>query len=131
MTGWALFFRSIGRGAGAVARQLTITGWAIVAALLSIVLLLATCVHHNAKEADHARREADARAKALEDGRKADAASAAERVWDFKINQNREKELTDAVETLPDALPSPVQRRLACQRLRQQGTRAEDLPSGC
>lgn len=129
--GWALFFRNIGRGAAMVARQLTVTGWAIVAAMLSIVLLVATCAQQQAREADHARRAAEARAKALEDGRKADTAAADERVWDFKINQHREKELTDAVETLPDALPSPVQRRLACQRLRQQGARAEDLPADC
>lgn len=129
--GVLLFFRKVSHGLRHVARQLTVTGWAIVAAMLSIVLLMATCAQHQAREADHARRAAEARAKALEDGRKADAASAAERVWDFKINQNREKELTDAVETLPDALPSAVQRRLACQRLRQQGTRAEDLPTGC
>lgn len=118
-------------GLRAAARSLTALGWAVLVACVAVLLLLATCSHYSAREADHAKRAAEERAKALDEAMKASDKAAGERLWDIKINQKREKELTDAVTSLPDAAPSPVQRRLACQRLRHQGTRDTDLPAVC
>ena len=112
-------------------RSLTALGWAVLIACVAVLLLLATCSHYSAREADHAKREAEARAKALDEAIKASDKAAGERLRDIQINQKREKELTNAVTSLPDGAPSPVQRRLACQRLRQQGTRDADLPAVC
>ena len=115
----------------AALRSLTALGWAVVVACLAILLLLATCAHHSAKEARQSRDAAEERARALDAGLKASEAASGERMADVQIIYNHEKELTDAVASLPDAVPSPRRIALACQRLRQQGNRDADLPAQC
>ena len=123
--------RALAKGLRHLARQLTPSGWLVVAFVIAGRLLVVMCAENKTQEARRDRRDLEAAAVALSDGRKADTAAAEERLWEVKLQQPREKELTDAVQSLPDAEPSPVQRRLACQRLRQQGTRAEDIPAYC
>jgi hypothetical protein len=57
--------------------------------------------------------------------------AAAERLNDTLNSQAREKELSDAVSSLPDARPSDRRIALACQRLRQQRVAERDLPAEC
>ncbi|WP_292051616.1 hypothetical protein [Brevundimonas sp. UBA5866] len=114
-----------------VARSINALGWAVIAAAVCLLLLLGTCSYHSKREADQARRDAEARARALEKNRKASERADVERMSDVVIIYNREKELTDAVSSLPDAAPGPRRLALACERLRQQGLRDADLPASC
>lgn len=112
-------------------RSLTLLGWAIIIGLVLLLVLLATCSHYTSKEAKLDRLAAEERAQTLDAAIKASDKASGERLSDIQINIKREKELTDAVSSLPDAVPSPRRIALACQRLRQQGTRDADLPASC
>lgn len=112
-------------------RSLTMLGWAVIIGLVLLLVLLATCSHYTGKEAKRERLCAEERANTLDAAIKASDKASGERLTDIQINIKREKELTDAVSSLPDAMPSPRRIALACQRLRQQGTRDADLPASC
>ncbi len=112
-------------------RALSTLAWAVILALVLLLVLLATCSHYTGKEAKRDRIAADERARTLDAAIKASDKASGERLTDIQININREKELTDAVSSLSDAVPSPRRIALACQRLRQQGTRDADLPASC
>ena len=131
MTGLALFIHSAWRSAVQIGRSLSVLGWTVVALAAVLVLLLATYAQQSAKDAKQVRRAAEERALALDRARKADTKASDDRLFDIQVNLNREKERTDAVSTLPDAPSSPVQRRLYCVWLRDQGTRDADLPADC
>lgn len=131
MAGLVLFIRSAWLAAVQIGRSLSVLGWTVVALAAVLVLLLATCAQQSAEEANRVRREAESRAGALDRARKADTTASDDRLFDIQVNLNREKERTDAVSTLPDAPSSPVQRRLYCVWLRDQGTRGADLPADC
>jgi len=131
MAGLALLIRSAWRLAVQIGRSLSVLGWTVVALAAVLVLLLATCAQQSAKAAKQARRAAEERALALDRAREADTKASDDRLFDIQVNLNREKERTDAVSTLPDAPSSPVQRRLYCVWLRDQGTRDADLPADC
>ncbi|WP_312127961.1 hypothetical protein [Brevundimonas sp.] len=131
MAGLVLFIRSAWRAGVQIGRSLSVLGWTVVALAVVLVLLLATCAQQSAKDAKHARRAAEERALELDRARKADTKASDDRLFDIQVNLNREKERTDAVSTLPDAPSSPVQRRLYCVWLRDQGTRDTDLPADC
>ena len=101
-------------------------GWLAVAVLAAFLLFGAYCAHRAAEgERDRqAAEQAETEAKAVS----ARETAADERLKDTTIINAREKELSDAVNSLPDARPSPRRVALACERLRQQGSR---LPADC
>lgn len=114
-------------------RTFNAAGWAVVAVCFLLLFVLGWCAvtapgRERAKQ-DAAAAAANARAQAVD--AKARDQAADERLTDLKANTQLEKELTDAVSSLPDARPSDRRVALACQRLRHQGTREADLPAVC
>jgi hypothetical protein len=114
-------------------RTFNAAGWAVVAVCVLMLFVLGWCAvtapgRERAKQ-DAAAVAANARAQAV-DAKARDQASD-ERLTDLKTNTQLNKELTDAVSSLPDARPSDRRVALACQRLRHQGTREADLPAVC
>ena len=101
-------------------------GWLIVA-VLAAFLLFGACCAHRAAEGERNRQAAETR-RTEEKASSARETAADERLNDTTIINAREKELSDAVNSLPDARPSPRRLALACERLRQQGSR---LPAEC
>ena len=114
-----------------IARSMTTLGWVVLALVIALALLVATCAEQDARDARHAEREAKARAALQERARKADGAASDQRRIDTIIIHQNEKALTDAVKDLPDARPGPRRVALACQRLRNQGIAETDLPAEC
>jgi len=112
-------------------RALSTLAWAVILALVLLLVLLATCSHYTGKEAKRDRIAAEERSQTLDAAIKASDKASGERLTDIQININREKERADAVSSLPDAKPSPRQRRLTCQWLRDQGAKPKDLPADC
>ena len=101
-------------------------GWLAVAVLAAFLLFGAYCAHRAAEgERD---REAAGQAEIEAKASSARETAADERLNDTTIINAREKELSDAVNSLPDARPSARRLALACERLRQQGPR---LPAEC
>ncbi|TFW14415.1 hypothetical protein EGY25_04275 [Brevundimonas intermedia] len=102
-------------------------GWIAVALLAAFLLFGAYCAHRAAQgERDH---QASVTAKTEAMASSARETAAGERATDTIIINAREKELSDAVNSLPDARPSARRVRLACERLRQQGNTS--LPAEC
>lgn len=109
--------------------MLSPTGWAVVGVLALFLAFGAYCYHRGAQ----GERDRQA-AQVLKVERKASAGretASDERLNDTLTTQAREKELSDAVSSLPDARPSARRVALACERLRQQGTRERDLSPAC
>lgn len=102
-------------------------GWLIVALLAAFLLFGAYCAHR-AAEGERDRQAAETR-RTAEKASSARETAADERLNDTTIINAREKELSDAVNSLPDARPSPRRLALACERLRQQGNTR--LPAEC
>ena len=102
-------------------------GWLSVAILAAFLLFGAYCAHR-AAEGERDRQAAETR-RTEEKASSARETSADERLNDTTIIHAREKELSDAVNSLPDARPSPRRLALACERLRQQGNTR--LPAEC
>lgn len=117
----------------AALRILPATSWAIVAVCALSILSLGWCAvtapGRERAKLDTAVTAANAKAQAT--SAKAGDQASDERLNDLKTNIQTTKELTDAVSSLPDARPSDRRVALACQRLRQQGTRPADLPPVC
>lgn len=110
-----------------VPRMLSPTGWLILAIIAAFVLTGAYCSHRGAQgERDRQAVEThETEAKAAS----ARETAAGERAVETPIINAREKDLSDAVNSLPDAVPSARRVRLACERLRQQGNTR--LPAEC
>lgn len=106
--------------------KLSPKGWLAVALLAAFLLFGAYCAH-KAAEGERDRQAAEAH-KIEAKASSARETAADERLNDSTIINAREKELSDAVNSLPDARPSPRRVALACERLRQQGSR---LPAEC
>ena len=102
-------------------------GWIAVALLAAFLLFGAYCAHR-AAEGERDRQAAETR-RTEEKASSARETAADERLNDTTIINAREKELSDAVNSLPDARPSPRRLALACERLRQQGNTR--LPAEC
>lgn len=119
MTGLA-FLRSI-------PRLLNPTGWLIVTIIAAFVLTGAYCSHRGAQgERDRQAvqtQKTDAKASGARE------TAAGERAVETPIINAREKDLSDAVNSLPDSVPSARRVRLACERLRHQGDTR--LPAEC
>ena len=102
-------------------------GWLAVALLAAFLLFGAYCAHR-AAEGERDRQAAETRQTEAKASTARETA-AGERLNDTTIINAREKELSDAVNSLPDARPSPRRLALACERLRQQGN--SRLPAEC
>lgn len=110
-----------------IPRLLSPTGWLIVAIIAAFVLTGAYCSHRGAQgERDRQSvktQKTDARASGARE------TAAVEASVETPIINAREKDLSDAVNSLPDAAPSARRVRLACERLRHQGNTR--LPAEC
>lgn len=112
-------------------RTLTATGWLALALAASVVLTLGYCSWDANRDAKAAAALAQANARTQARQTVARDAAADQRLSDAKSNAQLEKDLTHAVSSLPDAVPSARRVALACERLRQQGARDGDLPAEC
>ena len=112
-------------------RGMTATSWALVALLALCLLTFSWCSYDSSRNRreDEARVAANARAADRNTGAVGQAAE--ERVADTLNTAAQKQELSDAVAQLPDAVPSARRIALACERLRQQGTRDPNLPAVC
>lgn len=112
-----------------VPRLLSPTGWLIVAIIAAFVLTGAYCSYRGAQgERDRQTaqtQETDAKASGARE------AAAREASMETPIINARQKDYSDAVNSLPDAVPSARRVRLACERLRHQGTAERLLPEPC
>lgn len=99
----------------------------LIIAILAAFLIFGAYCSHRAAEGER-DRQAAAAAKIERKASEAREAAAGERAAETTTINNREKELSNAVQSLPDAAPSPRRVALACERLRQQGS---DLPAEC
>jgi len=117
----------------AALRILPATSWAIVAVCVLMLFGLGWCAvtapGRERAKLNTAVTAANVRAQATD--AKARDLGSDERLADLKTNTQTEKDLTNAVSSLPDARPSDRRVALACQRLRHQGTRPADLPPIC
>jgi hypothetical protein len=100
--------------------------WLLFAVLAAFLIFGAYCAHRAAE--DVRDRQAAATAKIERKASSARETAAGERAAETATINSREKELSDAVRPFPATPPSPGRTALACERLRQQGTR---LPAGC
>lgn len=96
---------------------------------LLVVALVAGLVaygsHREKVKQDAARAVAEAEVLKATDAARETAT--AERAVDAVTTATQKEELTNAVASLPDNLPSPRRVALACERLRQQGTDVSQL----
>ena len=86
------------------------------------------------EQRDEARNElalADARIVLLEADAALKETAAEERQADTAATVKMEKELVDAIATVPDTQPDAVRIALGCQRLRRAGRLSADLPVVC
>jgi len=108
-------------------RALTPTAWIVIAVLAAFLLFGGYCAHRAAqgerdRQTNHTRKIEAKAASARE-------TASGERQADTTTINTREKELSNAVQSLPDARPSPRRLALACERLRHQGNTR--LPAEC
>jgi hypothetical protein len=109
------------------ARNAIVTGLAVA----GLCLPLGYCTGFKSASATYSKNLAEAnRTITVKDAALKEAA-ARERLRDQIVTDKQEKELLDAVEKLPDALPSARRLARACVQLRQAGTREPDLPLVC
>ena len=109
-----------------IARTFPPRTWLLFAILVAFLIFGGYCAHRGAEGVRD--RQAAKVAKVEAKASSARETAAATRATDTTIINAREKELSDAVSSLPDAAPSPRRFALACERLRQQGSR---LPPEC
>ena len=112
-----------------IPRMLSPTGWLIVAIIAAFVLTGAYCSRRGAQgERD---RQAAQIQKTQAKAASARETAAREASVETPIINARQKDYSDAVNSLPDAVPSARRVRLACERLRHQGTAERLLPEPC
>ena len=116
------FFRSVPRFLGP-------TGWLIVAIIVAFVLTGAYCSHKGAQSERDRQAAQTQKTEAKASGARETAAREAS--VETPIINAREKDFSDAVNSLPDAVPSARRVRLACERLRHQGAAERLLPEPC
>lgn len=110
-------------------RLLSPTGWLIVAIIAAFVLTGAYCSHRGAQGERDRQAVETQKTEAKASGARETAAREAS--VETPIINVREKDLSDAVNSLPDAVPSARRVRLACERLRHQGAAERLLPESC
>lgn len=112
-----------------IPRLLSPTGWLIVAIIAAFVLTGTYCSHKGAQgERDRQAAQAQ-KTEAKASGARETAAR--EAFVETPIINARQKDYSDAVNSLPDAVPSARRVRLACERLRHQGAAERLLPEPC
>jgi hypothetical protein len=112
-----------------IPRLLSPTGWLIAVIIAAFVLTGAYCSHRGA-QGERSRQAAETqKTEAKASGARETAAGEAS--VEIPIINAREKDLSDAVNSLPDAVPSARRVRLACERLRHQGAVERLLPEPC
>lgn len=119
-------FTAIMAGLRAFARTFPLKVWLLIGGVLCVLAFGGHCAHE-AREAEQAR-QAEKTAKVVTRNTETHGQAADERLTDERSNTQAEKELANAVASLPDALPSDRRLALACGRLRRQGS---DLPARC
>lgn len=112
-----------------IPRLLSPTGWLIVAIIAAFALTGAYCSHRGAQGERDRQAVETQKTEAKASGARETAAGEAS--VETPIINAREKDLSDAVNSLPDAVPSARRVRLACERLRHQGTTERLLPEPC
>lgn len=122
MTAALAFLRSI-------PRLLNPTGWLIVAIIAAFVLTGAYCSHKGAQGERDRQAVETQKTEAKASGARETAA--AEASVETPIINARQKDYSDAVNSLPDAVPSARRVRLACERLRHQDAAERLLPEPC
>lgn len=100
-----------------------------IALAIALALSLAYCngKKEGKRGADLALEKANNQAIVIDS--KAREKAADDRVADAVENLEAKKELSDAVEALPDALPTARRIALGCARLRRQGTDTTAIPA--
>ena len=112
-----------------IPRLLSPTGWLIVGIIAAFVLTGAYCSHKGAQSERDRQAAQTQKTEAKASGARETAAREAS--VETPIINARKKDLSDAVNSLPDAVPSARRVRLACERLRHQGTAERLLPQPC
>ncbi|MEE2850365.1 MAG: hypothetical protein VX561_10910 [Pseudomonadota bacterium] len=112
-----------------VPRLLNPTGWLIVAIIAAFVLTGAYCSRSGAQGERDRQAVETQKTEAKASGARETAA--VEASVESPIINAREKDLSDAVNSLPDAVPRARRVRLACERLRHQGAAERLLPEPC
>lgn len=112
-----------------VPRLLSPTGWLIVAIIAAFVLTGAYCSHRGA-QGERDRQAVETQQTEVKASGARESASREASIETPIINA-REKDFSDAVNSLPDAVPSARRVRLACERLRHQGAAERLLPEPC
>lgn len=112
-----------------IPRMLSPTGWLIVAIIAAFVLTGAYCSHKGAQGERGRQAVETQKTQAKASGARETAAGEAS--IETPIINARQKDYSDAVNSLPDAVPSDRRVRLACERLRHQGTAERLLPEPC
>lgn len=112
-----------------IPRLLNPTGWLIIAIISAFVLTGAYCSHKGAQGERDRQAVETQKTEAKASGARETAA--VEASVETPIINAREKDLSDAVNSLPDAVPSARRVRLACERLRHQDIAERLLPQPC
>jgi hypothetical protein len=97
----------------------------------ALALPVGQCQGANAEKSRQAARNAEAALQAEIRNTAAKEAAAAQRAADLARVTAAEKGRTDAIRAGADEAPSGPELRLACERLRAQGTAAARLPAVC
>jgi hypothetical protein len=97
----------------------------------ALALPVGQCQGANAEKARQKTRDAEAALQAEIRNAAAKEAAAAQRAVDLARVTAAEKGRTDAIRAGADEAPSGPELRLACERLRAQGTAAARLPAVC
>lgn len=101
--------------------------WALLATAVVMLLVVTTCTINGIRHDLSVSKTDKIVAKDIQ----ARDNASAKRLEDLQVNQAMQESLTNAVKDLPDDVPSARRLALACQRLRNQGTRADKLPASC
>lgn len=104
----------------------------LVAALVAgAAAPLAYCEGKDTAQAQYEAALHKANNRFLQQKARADELAADQRLADHVAVNAQEKELLDAIHSVPDEAPDAVRVRLGCQRLRASGAREDDLPAAC
>ena len=114
-------------------RILPLETWLMIAAVALLVVLAAgwKCSHDQAERIKRENATLQDQVKIRDRQTEAVTHAADTRLTDAIKNHEAREELTDAIESLPDARPSDRRIALGCARLRRQGTPDADLPAVC
>jgi hypothetical protein len=99
------------------------------AVMFPMAFMLGQCSGESNAKAKQKAADAVAIVEVLKTDAKAKEKAADERLADAEAVAETKEKLTDAVQNLPDAMPSARRVALACQRLRNDGQDVSRLPA--